>query len=314
MLRDAFIRLSESGHARTVATRAPGARALARRFVAGETVSDGIEAARALNASGFKVSLDYLGESVSSREEAMAAADTYIEVIDRIAAGKLDANVSLKLTQMGQDIDEAFLQDNVTRVIGRARAHDMFVRLDMESSAYTERTIEFFRRAWDDGYRNVGIVLQSYMRRSPADTQLANQLGARVRLCKGAYNEPPDVAFQKKSEVDAAFVRLMQVLLSDGTYPGIATHDEAMIRATREWADRHAIPPSAFEFQLLYGVRRDLQHKLLQAGYNVRVYVPFGEAWYPYLMRRLAERPANLFFIVNAVLRESPLGFVFGKR
>jgi proline dehydrogenase len=314
MLRDTMIRLSESRRGRALATRAPGARTLARRFVAGETIADGIAAASRLHDAGFKVTLDYLGESVNSRAEAVAAADTYIEAIDRIADRGLDANVSLKLTQMGQDIDDGFLRDNVGRVLDRARAREMFVRLDMESSAYTQRTIDFFRGVWDEGYRNVGIVLQSYMRRSPADARLANQLGARVRLCKGAYVEPPGVAFQEKGEVDAAFVRLMQMLLSDGTYPGIATHDEAMIRATRDWADRHSIPTSAFEFQLLYGVRRDVQHELLAAGYNVRVYVPFGEAWYPYLMRRMAERPANMFFIVNAVLRESPLGFIFGRR
>jgi proline dehydrogenase len=314
MLRDVLIRLSESTKGRTFATKAPGARSLARRFVAGETVEEGIDAARELNRSGFKVTLDYLGESVSSREEAAAAADTYIRLIDGIADAGLDANVSLKLTQMGQDIDEAFLRENIERVLRRAREHDMFVRFDMESSAYTQRTIDFFRGVWDRGSRNVGIVLQSYMRRSEQDVREANQLGARVRLCKGAYKEPPEVAFQDKDEVDASFVRLAGMLLSDGTYPGIATHDDAMIRAAREWADQHSIPGSAFEFQMLYGVRRDLQHELVQAGYNLRVYVPFGEAWYPYLMRRMAERPANLFFIVNAVLRESPLRFLMRRR
>jgi proline dehydrogenase len=307
LLREGLIYLSESALMRRIATNAPGARAMARRFVAGETVEDGVRAAREINAAGMTVSLDYLGESVHNRDEARAAADTYLRMIDRIVEEKLDANVSLKLTQMGQDIDDAFLRENVGRVLDRARATDMFVRLDMESSDYTQRTIDFFRRIWDEGYRNVGIVLQSYMRRSADDVQLANALGARVRLCKGAYQEPEAVALQEKSAVDANFVTLMQRLLSDGTYPGIATHDQAMIRATQDWAATHSIDRSAFEFQMLYGVRRDLQHQLHSAGYNLRVYVPFGEAWYPYLMRRMAERPANLFFIVNAVLAESPL-------
>jgi proline dehydrogenase len=309
-LRVGLIMLSESGLARSIAMHAPGARTMARRFVAGETVADGIVAARTLNAAGMKVTLDYLGESVSDRAAARAAADIYLDLIDRIAAERLDANVSLKLTQMGQDIDATFLRENVGRVLDRARSNDMFVRFDMESSDYTQPTIEFFRSVWDQGYTNTGIVLQSYMRRSAADVQLANELGARVRLCKGAYQEPEAVAFQAKEEVDASFVRLAERLLSDGTYPGIATHDEAMIRAVKAHVGRHDLDPSSFEFQMLYGVRRDLQHQLVGAGYQLRVYVPFGEAWYPYLMRRMAERPANMFFIANAVLAESPLRFL----
>jgi proline dehydrogenase len=287
---------------------------MARRFVAGEKLADGIAAARALNRAGMTVSLDYLGESVSSEEEAAAAADTYMRLIGSITDENLDANVSLKLTQMGQDIDETFLRENVGRVLERARAADMFVRFDMESSAYTQRTVDFFRRVWDEGYRNVGIVLQSYLRRSEGDVKLANALGARVRLCKGAYQEPESVAFPDKGDVDRNFIKLMQMLLSEGNYPGIATHDEAMIDATRRYASQHSIPTSSFEFQMLYGVRRDLQHELRAAGYNLRVYVPFGGAWYPYLMRRLAERPANLFFIVNAVLAESPLRFLVRRK
>jgi proline dehydrogenase len=310
VLREGLIFLSDNGTARRVATSAPGARTMARRFVAGETVEDGVLAARELNRAGLSVSLDYLGESVRRREEAIAAADTYLALIDRIASEQLDANVSLKLTQMGQDIDEGFLRENVGRVLDRARDSDIFVRFDMESTAYTQRTIDFFRRVWDEGYRNTGIVLQSYLRRSADDVGLANALGARVRLCKGAYQEPEEVAFQHKSDVDSNFVELLKRLLSEGAYPGIATHDEAMIRATREYAASHHIPTTSFEFQMLYGVRRDLQHQLHDGGYNLRIYVPFGEAWYPYLMRRLAERPANLFFFVNAVLAESPLRFL----
>ncbi len=314
MLRDFLIMLSENSLARSFTMHAPGARTMARRFVAGETVEDGIAAARVLNRAGMSVSLDYLGESVTRREQARAAADTYLQLIDRIAAEGLDANVSVKLTQMGQDIDEAFLHENVTRLFTRAREHDMFVRLDMESSAYTQRTLDFFERIWNEGFTNVGIVLQSYMRRSEEDAKRANAMGVRVRLCKGAYVEPPEVAFQEKGRVDASFVALAKLLLSDGTYPGIATHDEAMLRATREYAEAHRIPRDSFEFQMLYGVRRDLQEQLVREGYRMRVYVPFGEAWYPYLMRRMAERPANMFFIVKAVLRESPFGFMVNGR
>jgi len=310
VIRDALIYLSGNTLARRVATHAPGARAMARRFVAGETVDDGIAAARALNKRGLKVSLDYLGESVSRREEAVAAADTYIRLIERIAAEKLDTNVSMKLTQMGQDIDHAFLRENVKRILDTAHSREIFVRFDMESSKYTQRTLDFFRELWAEGYRNIGVVLQSYLRRSEQDTLDMNGMGARVRLCKGAYQERDDVAFPGKPEVDGNFIRLMRLLVGSGNYPGIATHDEAMIRATLAFVRETKTDPSRFEFQMLYGVRRDLQHELHSQGYNLRVYVPYGEAWYPYLMRRMAERPANLFFIVNAVLAESPLAFL----
>jgi len=189
----------------------------------------------------------------------------------------------------------------------------MFVRFDMESSSHTQPTLDFFRSVWDEGYRNIGIVLQSYMRRSEQDTRDANELGARVRLCKGAYQEPERVAYQEKREVDDNFVALMRLLLSEGTYPGIATHDEAMVRATTQFVEQNEIARDAFEFQMLYGVRRDVQQRLRDAGYTLRIYVPFGGAWYPYLMRRMAERPANMFFIVNAVLAESPLRFLVRK-
>jgi len=316
IFRDVLVRLSESGTLRRVATHAPGARTMARRFVAGETVEDGIAAARELNAAGIRVTLDNLGESVGTRDEARAAADTYLAMIRRIVEEKLDANVSLKLTQMGHDIDEAFMRDNVGRVLDLAREHDMFVRLDMESSAYTQRTLDFFRKLWDEGYRNVGIVLQSYLKRTAEDARVANERGARVRLCKGAYVEPPEVAYQEKSRVDENFVGVTRTLLEAGTFPGIATHDPAMIEATKRIAHERGIRKDAFEFQMLYGIRRDLQAELVRDGWGLRVYVPFGDAWYPYLMRRMAERPANLFFIVNAVLRESPLRFLMsnGKR
>lgn len=313
MLREGLLFLSESRLARRIAGGAPGARTVARRFVAGEKPEDAIRAARALDQAGMPVSLDYLGESVRSREEARAAADVYLGLLDRIAADRLRANVSLKLTQMGQDIDDEFLRHNLGRVLDRAAQHDIFVRLDMESSEYTQRTLDFFRRLWGEGVRHVGVVIQSYLYRSEADVRWLNELGARVRLCKGAYSEPETAAFPEKADVDANFVRLMRLLLSEGRYAGIATHDPAMIRATQEYARERGFPPSAYEFQMLYGVRRDLQQRLVRAGYNLRVYVPFGEAWYPYLMRRMAERPANLLFLLNAVLRESPLGGLLGR-
>jgi proline dehydrogenase len=351
MLRDTFIFLSENELARRISTRAPGARTMSRRFVAGETLADGLAAARQLVEQGYFVTLDYLGESVHSRAEATAAADTYIEALQLIGPDPVlreRVNVSLKLTQMGQDIrtgngahgavaasppaarwptpsdgatpadaddwDEAFLRQNVKRILDVARSHDIFVRFDMEGTPHTQRTLDFFRSLWDEGYGNIGIVLQSYLRRTEHDAREANLLGARVRLCKGAYREPAEYAYQPKSDVDANFVRVMKLLLSDGNYAGIATQDEAMIRATREYASAKHLPASGWEFQMLYGVRRDLQRQLLQEGYNLRVYVPFGDAWYPYLMRRMAERPANVLFIVNSVLRESPLGFMFRRR
>ena len=313
MLRDALIYLSGSKNARRFVTNAPGARSTARRFVAGESVEDGVAATRKLNQSGMKVTLDYLGESVNNRDEARQAADVYLQMIDRITAEKLDANVSLKLTQMGQDIDEGFLRENVGRILDRARAVDMFVRFDMEASTHTQKTLDFFRSLWADGYRNVGVVIQSYLRRSQGDIEQLNADKVRVRLCKGAYKEPESVAFQARGDVDASYVRLMQMLLEHGNYPGIATHDPAMIRATREFAKAKDIDPSRYEFQMLYGVRRDLQQQLVRDGYRMRVYVPFGEAWYPYLMRRMAERPANLLFVVNSVLRESPFRVFMGR-
>jgi proline dehydrogenase len=348
VLRRTFIFLSESERARQVSMAAPGARAMARRFVAGETIDDGLHAARALVHAGFGVSLDYLGESVQNRAEATAAADTYVRLLGRIGADPVlreRVNVSLKLTQMGQDIrtgdgasappvtgspwpqpaagatpqlqgdwDEAFLRTNVKRILDAAKQHGIFVRFDMEGTPHTQRTLDFFRSLWDEGYTNTGIVLQSYLRRTGHDAREANLLGARVRLCKGAYREPEEYAFQPKAEVDANFVRVMQQLLSDGNYPGIATHDEAMIDATKRYSGERDLPASGWEFQMLYGVRRDLQTRLVAEGYNLRVYVPFGEAWYAYLMRRLAERPANVMFIVTSVLRESPLRVLFRRR
>lgn len=308
MLRNTLLRLSESGAARRLATRAPGAGFISSRFVAGDTVEDAVRVSGELNAAGMSVTLDYLGESVTSRDEARESADVYIRLLDRIAAEGLDATVSLKLTAVGQDIDEDFLRENIERVLTKAAEHDVFVRFDMEGSDYTQRTLDFFERLWAEGVRGIGPVIQSYLYRSEADIERLNQLGARVRLCKGAYNEPESVAFQDKSDVDANYVALMKKLLDHGRYPGIATHDEAMIDATRAHVAATGTSHDGFEFQMLYGVRRDLQRALVDAGWRMRIYVPFGAAWYPYFMRRLAERPANVMFILGSVLRESPLG------
>lgn len=311
MLRQSLLYLSESPAARRLVTGTPLSRRVAERFVAGSTVDQAISAARALNESGLTVSLDYLGESVTSREEAEAATEMAVHILERIAAGGIDANISLKPSQLGLDIDDALCFENVRRVLGRARElgdgeGEIFVRLDMESSEYTERTIGLVERLWAEGFRNVGTVLQSYLRRTPADLERLIALGSRIRLVKGAYKEPDEVAFPEKEEVDRKFVEEMQVLLERGSYPAIATHDEAMIDAARRFAWEHGIPKEHFEFQMLYGIRRDLQQRLREEGYNVRVYVPFGESWYPYLMRRLAERPANVLFIAGNVVRESP--------
>ena len=282
------------------------ARRFASRFVAGETVDSGVAALKDLNAAGIIASLDVLGESVHNAGEAHAARDTYLETLDRIRAAGADANVSLKLTQMGLDIDERLCIENLRAIIAKAQAHGSFVRIDMEQSEYTERTLLLFKRTFHPEFGNaVGVVLQSYLRRTEQDVEHMIALGARVRLCKGAYQEPATVAFPAKRDVDATYVRCMERLLLRGTYPGIATHDARIIEHAKTLARDKGIPPARFEFQMLFGVRRDLQLALRRQGYNVRVYVPFGTQWYPYLMRRLAERPANVAFLIGNVLRES---------
>ena len=282
------------------------ARRFASRFVAGETVDSGVAALKDLNAAGITASLDVLGESVHNAGEAHAARDTYLETLDRIRAAGADANVSLKLTQMGLDIDERLCIENLRAIIAKAQAHGSFVRIDMEQSEYTERTLLLFKRTFHPEFGNaVGVVLQSYLRRTEQDVEHMIALGARVRLCKGAYQEPATVAFPAKRDVDATYVRCMERLLLRGTYPGIATHDARIIEHAKTLARDKGIPPARFEFQMLFGVRRDLQLALRRQGYNVRVYVPFGTQWYPYLMRRLAERPANVAFLIGNVLRES---------
>ncbi|HUL74372.1 MAG TPA: proline dehydrogenase family protein [Vicinamibacterales bacterium] len=276
----------------------------ARRFVAGEQVADAIEAARAIERGGLTVTLDLLGESVESIEAADAATRAYIDTIREIARAGISRNISLKLTQLGLSIDRATSVDNLRRVLDRASEHGFFVRIDMESSSHTAQTLETLETTWGIGYRNVGVVLQSYLRRSMDDAAHLIAMGVPVRLVKGAYREPRSVAYQRKSEVDAAFVSLMETLLRGGKAPAIATHDPAMIDATKRFASAHGIAPSAFEFQMLYGIRRDLQASLAAEGYRLRVYVPFGREWFPYFMRRLGERPANVQFVVRSLFRE----------
>ena len=281
-----------------------GGQGFARRFIAGETIDEAIAACRAIQASGLTTTLDYLGESVSSIPEADGATRAYLGVMDRIATAGIERNVSLKLTQLGLTIDRATCVDNLRRILDAASAQQFFVRVDMENSPFTSVTLDVFETMWQQGYRNAGVVLQSCLPRSEADAARMNALGARVRLVKGAYKEPREVAYQSKAEVDAAFVRVMRVLLADGEYPAIATHDPAMIAATRSFASERSIAPDRFEFQMLYGIRRDLQASLHADGYRLRIYVPFGREWFPYFMRRLGERPANVGFVIRGILGE----------
>jgi proline dehydrogenase len=314
MMKRGLLYLSDSRNARKVLTGTPLTRAVSRRFVAGESLDDLMEAARQASAEGLTVTGNYLGEAVESEADARVAADTYIEMVRRIQAEELPANCSLKFTQMGQDISEAFLAENLGRLLEVADDADIFLRFDMESSDYTQRTLDAFEHLWDDGWRQIGVVLQAYLKRTAGDVRRMIELGARVRICKGAYAEPASVAFQDMNRIRENFIECMQWLMSEGNYPAIATHDEVIIDAARDYAGKRGIAPERFEFQLLYGVRRDLQRELLDEGYNVRVYVPFGEKWYPYLMRRLAERPENLMFMMGSVVKESPLGFLWPGR
>lgn len=282
------------------------ARRFASRFVAGETVDAAVAALRDLTAAGITASLDLLGESVHTAAEARAARDLYLETLARVRGLGAAANVSVKLTQMGLDLDEALCVENMRAIITQARAQGSFVRIDMEQSDYTERTLQLFKRTFHPEFGSaVGVVLQSYLRRSEQDAEQMIALGARVRLCKGAYNEPAAVAFPDKRDVDANYVRLMERLLLRGHYPGIATHDARILAHAQTFARDKAIQPARFELQMLYGVRRDLQLGLRRQGYNMRVYVPFGTQWYPYLMRRLAERPANVAFLLGNLVKES---------
>lgn len=282
---------------------APGT-GFARRFIAGETIDEAVAAVADLPGKGLHLTLDYLGESVSSVAAASEAADEYLKIIDAIVASGIERNISLKLTQLGLDVDRATAVDNMRRILAPAETHGFFVRIDMENSPYTDATIEVLETLWRQGHQNVGTVIQSCLRRSAGDIERLNRNRMRVRLVKGAYKEPKSVAYQKKGEVDEAFVELMKTLLDDGVSPAIATHDEKMIEATKAYAGKKGLANDRFEFQMLYGIRRDLQLALVKEGYRVRVYVPFGKQWYPYFMRRLGERPANVAFVLKGVLSD----------
>ncbi|MBI3361982.1 MAG: proline dehydrogenase family protein [Chloroflexi bacterium] len=313
MLRPLFIHLSHAPWARQFITRFVFARRAASRFIAGETPEDAIHVIRGLNAKGISASVDHLGENVLSESDATRAADDYLTILDQICASGVKSHASVKLTQLGLDLGESVCLNNMRRILSRARDCGTFVRVDMEGSDYTERTLTVVRTIKHDyGFDNVGAVIQSYLYRSEKDVRELAEEGVRVRLCKGAYSEPPDRAFPKKKDVDGNYVKLTRILLEavsakpangNGLYPAIATHDEKMIRAAKSCAVEKKAPREAFEFQMLHGIRRDLQESLVREGYNVRVYVPYGSEWYPYVMRRLAERPANLWFILSNIFR-----------
>lgn len=304
MLRQSFLTMSNSRELQNVALHNRAARKFALRFVAGETLQQAVHAIVDLNRKGITATFDHLGENITTAAAATAAAAAYVDVLETIARTGIKSNISLKLTQMGLDVDEELCLKNMLAISSRARELDIFVRLDMESSAYTERTLAMFRKLWhESGYRNVGVVLQAYLYRTEKDVREMNSLGARVRLCKGAYNEPAEVAFPKKADVDANYAKLMRLLLKEGNYPGIATHDERLIEYTKRFAAREGIGREKFEFQMLYGVRRELQVDLVRQGYNMRVYVPYGQEWYAYFMRRLAERPANVVFVLGNLIK-----------
>ncbi len=307
MLRALFISLSESRFLRGLAERSAIGQRLSSRFVAGTAVEDALRVTQAVNQSGLSVSVDNLGENVANAQEARASAQLYHQLLDEIAARKLNANVSLKLTHMGLDVDEALARELVSGLVAKAAGLNprSFVRVDMEGSAYTQRTLDFVhelhRQPGHEGA--VGAVIQSYMRHAEDDIAKLLTDRIRVRLCKGAYKEPDEIAFQKKEEVDANYVKLMEILMKSGVYHGLATHDEKIINQAKIFASRENLPRDSFEFQMLYGIRRDLQQRLVREGWRLRVYIPFGTEWYPYFMRRLAERPANAFFIARNLLR-----------
>jgi proline dehydrogenase len=305
VLRSAFIALSQNRQLRSFAESSRFGNKLSSRFVAGLDIEDALRVCRQVNQQGMHVTLDSLGESVTTAAEAHRAADIYHQLLDQIAARKLDSNISVKLTQMGLTQDPALAEQIATSLAQHAAATGNFVRIDMEDSALTQITLDIVRciHARRDLRSHVGIVIQSYLYRSQSDVEQLIADNIRVRLCKGAYKEPPEVAFPKKADVDANYIKLATLLLQSHVYHGLATHDEIMIDTAKVFATQHGIARSRFEFQMLFGVRRDLQRKLVAEGYNVRVYIPFGREWYPYFMRRLAERPANVFFIARNLLR-----------
>jgi proline dehydrogenase len=306
-MRALLLKLSESKRLAPFIMSNGVSRRVARRFVAGETLEDALAAARAVNQAGRSASLDLLGENVSDEAGARSAADGYLAMFDRIAREKLDANVSLKLTQLGLDLSETLCQELVEKVVAHATGLGNFVRIDMEGSAYTQRTVEMTKRVRAK-YAGVGTVMQAYLFRAEQDVKDLVSVGCRLRLCKGAYKEPPEIAFPAKTDVDANYVKLMKLILPSGIYHGIATHDPAMIQATRDLVREKNIGREQFEFQMLYGIRTDLQQQLVREGYRLRIYIPFGTDWFPYFMRRLAERPANLVFFLRNLLPKGGAG------
>lgn len=302
MVRSFFLFLSRQKHLRRWSETSPAARRLSTRFVAGESLEQALDVSRRLNGEGITVTLDHLGESVENLDEAAEARDVYLRTLSAIHDSGMQGNVSLKLTQFGLDFSYDACLSNVEQLVRRADQLGAFVRVDMESSDYTDRTLDLVHTLHAK-YPRVGVVIQAYLYRSKADIERLCEAGIRVRLCKGAYLEPHSVAFPEKEQVDRSFVDLMRLLLDRGEYPAIATHDEKMIAATKQYAATRKIAKDAFEFQMLYGIRRDLQRQLVAEGYRLRLYVPFGKAWYPYYMRRLAERPANVLFVLKNMFR-----------
>jgi len=302
MLRTLLLYLSERKTPQRLLTSLPAVRKLHERFVAGESIAEALAAVRRLKSDGFDFTLDHLGESVKDATAAEAATQAYLEILDRLKSEGLRPNISIKLTSLGLAFDEALARRNLAMLADRARQHEGFVRIDMESSAYTESTLRVFRDL-DAPRDRVGVVIQAYLYRSEKDVKDLTAMGAWVRLTKGAYQEPPEIAFPKKVQVDANYVKLMTTLLATSGHHAIATHDPQMIAATQAYAREKGVGPDRFEFQMLYGVRRRLQRELLQQGYRVRIYVPYGRQWYPYFMRRLAERPANVLFLLRNLAR-----------
>jgi len=302
VLKDTLLYLAHNRNLRDFITHNRATRGISRRFVAGEELDEAIEVTRVLNGQRLQVALDHLGENVSEAEQARAAVQDYIAAIERIKQTGVDANISIKLSALGLDISQELCEQNVRSILEYARQYAIFVCIDMEGSGYTEQTVDIALRLHKQ-FEYVGTVIQSYLYRSKKDIEQLIAQGVRVRLVKGAYKEPKEIAFQQKSEVDRNYVRLTMMLLSRGNFPAIATHDEAIINAACKYGRDNGISKSAFEFQMLYGIRRDLQEKLVSQGYKVRIYVPYGSQWYPYLMRRLAERPANLIFVLSNALR-----------
>jgi len=300
--RTVLLYLSQQLWLKELLSAIPGFNRFPRRFIAGENVQDAIEVVRSLNRLGLMATLDHLGESTTSRGEASADVQEYLRVLNLIAENGVESNISVKLTQLGLNIDEEFCYQNLLQLVQQAALNGNFVRIDMEDSSRTDATLRLFGRAYDQ-YPNVGIVLQSYLHRTGTDVEEVIRREARIRLCKGAYHEPEVVAFQDKEEVDQNYIRLMRAMLRSGIYHAFATHDERMINATRVEAAKIGAARDSFEFQMLYGIRRDLQLQLFKEGYRVRIYVPYGRYWYPYFMRRLAERPANVWFVLSNLMR-----------